>query len=198
MTDSSASLTATDLIAAASQTLTEAHYQQIVRTFPAWDTATSRLFEDEFNVVGVSVFDTCGELVKMWPDLQGSLVDVISKRVGHEEAKAWDGYLVLLSPGLAPSDSTAIKAIRYNTIRLRKLVATGDELRRPSDVERVLRPLLPFGQEDAIISNASALDLLPRLLTALGIPAQTTETLVKAFKEQAPMLERLHTLRGQK
>ena len=195
MTDSS--LTATDLIATASQTLIGGHYTQIVRTFPAWDTATSRLFEDEYSVVGVTVFDTCGELVRMWPDLQGSLVDLISKRVGHEEAKAWDGYLVLLSPGIAPSESSAINSIRYNTVRLRKLVGTGDELHRPADVERVLRPLLPFGPEQASLNKASALDLLPGLLAPNGIPESTTAALVNAFKEQAPMLERLHRMRGE-
>ena len=196
MTNSSAGFTATDLIAAASQALTDGGYQQIARRFQEWDTPTSRLFEDEYNVVGIVVFDTCGELLREWPDLQGSLVDVISRHVGLEESKTWDGYLVLLSTGLAPSEGAAIDAVRYNTARLRKLIATGDDLRSPTDVERVLRPLLPLSLERANVSQKSALDLLPQLLADQGIPKENTQTLVDAFREQSPLMERLHQMRS--
>jgi|ERR1017187_7574803 hypothetical protein len=119
-------LTATDLIAAASSALAEGGYHQVTRRFEDWDTPTSRLFEDEYNIVGLVVFDTCGDLLRSWADLQGSLVDVISRNVGREESKAWDGYLALLSLGFASSESAALDAVRYNTTRLRKLVATAD------------------------------------------------------------------------
>ena len=195
MTDSSTGSTTTDLIAAASQALTDGGYQQIDRRLPDWDTPTSRLFEDEYNVVGIVVFDTCGELLQAWPDLQGSLVDVISRHVGQEESKSWDGYLVLLTSGLAPSEDARIETVRYNTARLRKLVATGDDLRNPTDVERVLRPLLPLGQERATLSQESALDILPKLLADQGVPKETTQLLVDAFREQSPLLERLHQQR---
>jgi hypothetical protein len=196
MTNSSIGFTPTDLIAAASQTLTDGGYHQAAGRFQEWDTPSARLFENEYNVVGIAVFDTCGELLGTWPDLQGSLVDVISRHIGHEESKSWDGYLVLLSPGLAPSEGAAIEAVRYNTTRLRKLVATGDDLRSPTDVERILRPLLPLGQEQANLSQGSALDLLPRLLADQGIPNETTQLLVDAFREQSPLLERLHQQRS--
>ncbi len=196
MSQSSIGLTSTDLIAAASQALKDGGYQQISRRFKDWDTPTSRLFEDEYNVVGIVIFDTCGELLRAWPDLQGSLVDVISGQVGHEEGKSWDGYLVLLTAGVAPSEDAGIEAVRYNTTRLRKLVATGDDLRSLTDVDRVLRPLLPLGQERASLSQESALDLLPKLLADQGIPKETTQLLVDAFREQAPLLERLHQQRG--
>jgi len=61
-------------------------------------------------------------------------VNVISENIGHAEWKAWDGYLVLLTPGLAPSEEANIEAVRYDTTRLRKLVATGEDLRNPTDV----------------------------------------------------------------
>ena len=192
MTSSSARFTSTSLVAAASQTLAAGGYQQIHDMFPQWDTPTSRLFEDKYNVVGVVVFDTCSELLQAWPDLQGSLVNVISRYVGREESKSWDGYLVLLTPGFAASEDVAIEAVRYNTTRLRKLVATGDDLQNPTDVERVLRPLLPLGQERAKLSQEPALDLLPKLLADQGIPKETTQLLVNAFREQLPLLERLH------
>jgi len=197
VTNSSAGFTPTDLIAAASQALKAGGYQQIPRSVQEWDTPTSRLFEDEYNVVGIVVFDTCAELLRAWPDLQGSLVDVISRHVGQGESKSWDGYLVLLTPGLAPSEDAGIEAVRYNTTRLRKLVATGDDLRSPTEVERVLRPLLPLGQDRASLSQESALDLLPQLLAGQGIPKETTQLLVDAFREQSPLLERLHQQRGE-
>lgn len=196
MTDSSTTgLTPTDLIAAASEALTAGGYQEVRERIPEWDTPTSRLFEDEYNVVGIAVSDTCGELVRTWPDLQGSLVDVISRHIGQGESKSWDGYLVLLTPGLAPSEDAEIDAIRYNTTRLRKIVATGDDLRTSADVERVLRPLLPLGQEQTSLREESALDLLPRLLADQGIPIETTQLLVDAFRDQSPVLERLHQQR---
>ncbi len=144
MSSSAAGFTSTDLIAIASQVLAGGGYQQIRGRFSEWDTSTSRLFEDEYNVVGLVVFDTCGELLRAWPDLQGSLVEVISRHVGQGESKSWDGYLVLLSPGFAASEDVAIEAIRYNTTRLRKLIGTGEDLQDPMGVERVLRPLLPL------------------------------------------------------
>jgi len=192
MTSSSAAFTPTDLIAAASEALSAGGYEQIRERFSDWDTPTSRLFEDEYNVVGIVVFDTCGELLRKWPDLQGSLVNVISRHVGLGESKSWDGYLVLMTPGLAPSEDAEIEAVRYNTTRLRKLVATGDDLRSPTDVERVLRPLLPLRQEGATLAEKSALDLLPKLLVNQGISTETTQLLIDAFREQSPLLERLH------
>ena len=185
-------LTSTNLIAAASQLLINGGYHQISQRFEKWDTSTSRLFEDEYNVVGIGIFDTCGELLQTWPDLQGSLVDVISSQVGHEEGKSWDGYLVLLTPSAAPSKHAELEAVRYNTTRLRKLVATGDELQSPTDVERVLRRLLPLSQESANLSQESALDLLPKLLADQGIPKETTQLIVDAFRNQSPLLDRLH------
>ena len=117
---------------------------------------------------------------------------MISSQVGREEAKSWDGYLVLLTPSVAPSESARLEAVRYNTTRLRKLVATGDDLQSPTDVERVLRRLLPLSPESANLSPESALDLLPKLLADQGIPKDTTELIVDAFRKQSPLLERLH------
>jgi hypothetical protein len=188
-------LTTTDLIATASEALAQGNYQRITNRFPEWETTSSRLFEDAYNVVGLVVFDTCGELLRTWAELQGKLVDVISKHIGQGEAKSWDGYLVLLTYGLSPSSESEIETVRYNTTRLRKIVATGEDIRTTADVERVLRPLLPLGPSDAKVGRTAVLDLLPNLLASEGIPQQTTKTLVDAFREQASPLERLHKLR---
>lgn len=195
MTGDSVSLTSTDMIAAASEMLSLAGYRRATDHLQRWNTVTSRLFEDEYNVVGIVVFETCNELIQTWPDLQGSLVKLMSEHVGQGEGKSWDGYLVLLTSGVATSQEAELESIRYNTARLRKIVGTGDELRSITDVRRILRPLLPLEEVQAAVDNASALDVLPGLLAVQGIAEETTRLLVEAFRDQAPLIERLHTSR---
>lgn len=196
MTPSTVPLTPTALIAASSSVLEAGGYQLIGKGFPEWSTPSTRLFEDEYNVVGLAVFTTCAELLRSWADLQGALVEVISRQVGRAENKAWDGYLVLLTAGMAPSGDSDIEAIRYDTARLRKLVATGEDLSGAGDVERLLRPLLPLRTEQGSITQGSALDLLPELLAEGGINRDTTAVLVKSFIDQKPLMEALHRNRG--
>lgn len=198
MTNPTGGFTTTDLMAAAAKTLTDGGYRQVELRMPGWDTPTSRIFEDEYNVVGVTIWETCAELLESWPDAQGDLVSVISKYVGREDSKSWDGYLVLLSPGLASSEGTQLDTIRYNTTRLRKLVAVGDDLQEPSDVGRVLRALLPLAEAHDELKTQSALDLLPRLLKERDIEEETTNLLIETFREQGPLLERLHQRGGRR
>jgi hypothetical protein len=87
-------MTPTDLIASSTSVLAAGGYQPIREGFPEWNTTTTRLFEDKYNVVGIAVFTTTADLLQSWADLQGALVDVISRHVGQMENKAWDGYLV--------------------------------------------------------------------------------------------------------
>jgi hypothetical protein len=197
MTDSSLGYTTTDLIVTVSQVLLEGGYRQIDGGFPEWSTPTSRLFEDEYSVVGIAIFETCNDLMQAWPDVQAMLVDVISRYVGSQESKSWDGYLVLLTPGLASSESDFVERVRYDTTRLRKLVATGDDLKLPTDVERVVQPLLPLRPERVSLGQESALDLLPKLLAAQQIPQEVTQVLVDSFRQQSPLLEQLHRQRGE-
>jgi hypothetical protein len=150
------------------------------------------LFEDKYNVVGIAVFATTAELLQSWADLQGALVEVISHYVGRSENKAWDGYLVLLTAAIAPDSDHNIEDVRSDTTRLRKLVATGEDLTSPGDVERLLRPLLPLRDQQGSIGQGTALDLLPQLLKEQGIDEATTKGLVKSFTEQEPLIEALH------
>jgi hypothetical protein len=182
----------TELIASASQELMGADFEQVKGKSADWETPSTRLFENRDSIVGLAAFETCGELLKTWTDSQGSLVDLISRSVGSQESKSWDGYLVLLTPAPAIGDIDAIDMVRYNTSRLRKLVATGTDLRSPGDVVRVLRPLLPLRSERVGSESESALDLLPQLLAADQIPKGVTQLLVNAYQNQESMLERLH------
>jgi len=183
-------------MASSSSTLEDGGYQRITSGFPEWNTSTTRLFEDEYNVVGVAVFASCGELLSSWAELQSSLVEVISRQVGSAESKAWDGYLVLLTAGVAPSENLEIEEVRYDTTRLRKLVLTGDDLREADDVERLLRTLLPLPDERRSIGQTSALDRLPDLLVSHGVKREITALLVDAYRDQKPLMETLHRNRG--
>lgn len=191
MTLPNAAPTSTDLMAACVNVLESGGYRSIREGFPDWTSSDARLFEDEYNVVGVAVFGTCAELRRSWPNLQASLIDLISAKVGLSD-KSWDGYLVLLSPGTAPTEELEIEEIRRDTTRLRKLVATGEDIRVANDVARVLRPLLPLATISGWLEGTSALDQLPDLLAENGIERGTTALLVRAFLSQHSMIEALH------
>ncbi len=198
MTHPHSQLTVTELIAASMHVLQKDGYLSIRHGYPEWNTASARLFEDEYSVVGVAAFATCGELLRSWAELQGALVDVMSRKVGASESKAWDGYLVLFTPAIAPSDDDSLEAIRYDTMRLRKLVATGDDLTSAGDVERLLRPLLPLQLKRGEIQQGSVLELLPDILAERKIDRATTTLLVDAFLNQKPLMDALHQSRNLK
>ena len=195
MTQNSASPTPTGLLTKATSLLIDAGYERVTGVADAWDSSTSRLFEDDYNVVGIAVVDTCADLLQSWPDLQSSLAEVITEHIAATEGKAWDGYLVLLTTGVAPSERAALDAVRYDTSRLRKLVATGEDLTIDADVERVLRPLIPMKLDSGQLEVDSTFALLPELLAEQAIPTEETNALIKAFSEQASLMDRLHEVR---
>lgn len=188
-------LTTTDILAAASEYLTDAGYRRIDSVDLGKLAKTgARLFEDAYGIVAVVVYDTWRELSESWPEAQAALVEVISQYVGQSEAKAWDGYLVLYAPSVLASEARFEPTeIRYNTSRVRKLVAAGDELRTLSDVERSLLPLLPLEADVELKDQESALEVLPELLSQRGLPQQAVRVVIQAFLEQLPILESLHS-----
>jgi hypothetical protein len=188
-------LSATGLLAKATDLLESCGYAAPQIETSDWDTATSRLFEDKYGVVGLVVFPTCRELLDSWIDRQQSLVLLMSRFLLTSEGKAWDGYLVLLTPASAPSERSTIEAIRYDTSRVRKLVATGDELSTDADVERVLRPLMPMTPQTGVSDSGSVLELVPRLLTTFSIPDTVSEELVSAFRTRSPLMDAIHKAR---
>jgi hypothetical protein len=193
------SLTTTDLLATASEILEAGGYRRIERPRGAeLPTPITRLFEDPYGIVAVVVYDTWRDLSAAWVDAQAALVELISEHVGGMEAKAWEGYLILLTPGVPDADAR-IEAteIRYDTSRVRKLLATGDEIKGLADVERALLPLLPLGPESQVDEQESVLDMLPALLSRRGIPEDAVRVAIDAFREQQPIVERLHVYRTQ-
>lgn len=191
-------LTATQLLAAATEVLTDSGYAQVpVPLDGSHGTPTSRIFEDAYGIVAIHVFDTWTQLSEQWHIAQGQLVDLISDHLRRPEPKAWEGYLVLLTPGLLPAnDRTTINQVRGDTNRVRKLVATGDDLGTLDEVRGTLLPLLPLAIDDPMSAQSGLLELLPELLSENDIPRDVTEVVVDAFIANDSIVERLHSSRS--
>lgn len=191
------SLTATQLLAVASDLLGGSGYvEATIDTDDERGTRVSRVFEDAYGIVAVHVFDSWQQLAERWHVAQGQLVDLISAHLRSPEPKAWEGYLVLLTPGLLPAaDIVAVNELRNDTNRVRKIVATGGDLGTLDDVRGALLPLLPLTLESSTASRTGVLELLPDLLANGGISRAVTSAVVDAFTANDSILERLHTLR---
>lgn len=190
----SSSLTTTDIIAAATECLSSAGYSVVeLDKTQAWTRRPARLFEDPYSVVGVVVFDTWADLSKGWGDAQAGLVESMSAYVGRTEPKAWDGYLVLFTPAILPREETArAQSIKYDTTRLRKLLATGSDLTTLAAVSDTLLPLLPVREHSPSGTQESALDALPRLLGKRGFEEETIRDMIRAFRDQRSLMDALH------
>jgi len=186
-------LTATQILASASETLTDGGYTRIEGELGGkFSAGSTRLFEDPYALVAVVVFETWRELEASWPEAQGAFVDLISNFVTASDAKAWDGYIVLLTPALmSPETKSQATDIRYDTSRVRKLVGSGDELKSLSDIDRVLLPLLPLDSESDVQERESVLNQLPNLLSGQGVPQGAVRAIVDAFVQQRALMERL-------
>ena len=187
-------LTTTRLIAAASNTLLSNGYHQVSVSLGEFSDSVARVFEDEYGIVAVLVFETWSDLRNKWPISQDLLVSLMSQHIRKTEAKAWEGYLVLLTPSTPGSDAQLqADQIRYDTLRVRKLVGTGDDLQELSSVERVLLPVLPLKTSAGTTrEESSLLSILPTSLARKGIPEEATRFLVRAIREGRSLLEALH------
>lgn len=189
-------LTQTGLFAAATEFLLEADYRPVPENVVAeYGLESGRVFEDPYGVVAVIVYGTWEQLWGSWPDHQEALVSLMSAYVPSAEAKAWEGYLVLLTlGGVSEEAELGANEIRYDMSRVRKLVGIGDELRSLSDLERVLRPLLPIRPRALPSGSESALDLLPDLVSSAELSADVVRTAITAFVESRPIVEAIHDL----
>jgi hypothetical protein len=176
--------------------LTANGYVEVSSPVESSTTPSPRLYEDAYGIVAIYAFDTWYQLREQWHVAQGQLVDLISVSLRRAEPKAWEGYLVLLTPGRVPlEDATALNAIRGDISRVRKLVATGNDLVALDDVRTALLPLLPLSVDVPASGQAGLLDLLPDLLGHDGIPRNVTNAVIDAFTANESVLERLHDLR---
>lgn len=156
-----------------------------------------RLFEDQFGVVAVCEFETWSALKEGWAAAQGRFSELVGKAIGRGEPKAWDAYLVLVTPTPIPSGDREVAAsIRYDVARTRKLLITGDQALTTGELEEALLPLLPLTEIQAADADPDILGELPRVLSKFDVPQTEASTVVDAFKRQRPLLEALHSLRG--
>lgn len=189
-------LTTSQLLAAASETLTSGGYEA-VPTPTDWSHSNCRFFEDPYGIVAVFTYETWSSLAGTWHEAQGSLVELISTYLAKPEPKSWEGYLVLLTPSAVPLDSRSeLAEIRYDTGRVRKLVATGEDLETLEQVEQALLPLLPLVVEAQVEAGEALLGRLPSLLEPQGIDPSATRLVVEAFGRNESILEQLHAGRG--
>lgn len=186
-------LTSTNLLAAASEQLTAANYRQVDEPLdPAWRARNVRVFEDAYSIVAIVIYDTWQDLAGGWEATQSAFVELMAKHLSSSDAKAWEGYLVLLTAAIPPPDSRqTVARIRRDTSRVRKLLATGDDLKSVVDVEQTLLPLLPLNVAGQNEPPQSVLDLLPPLLERKGIRPDDSRVLISAFRDQQPLLEKL-------
>lgn len=190
-------MTSTDLLASASSILESGAYKRVQDAdIQRWPVQNVRLFEDNYHLVALVVYDTWDKLLSNWSDAQTALVELMSNHMANSDPKAWDGYLVLLTTGVpSAEDRKKVDDIRYDTTRVRKLVATSEDLMTIGDVKRVLQSLLPLEARLRLEVGESILDILPSLLMQRGLEERYVKTIVKAFREREPIVERLHTAR---
>ncbi len=190
-------LSTTQLLAAASDFLGAGGYRRIEEDRRGkWPAESVRLFEDAYGIVAIVVYETWRELLSGWPNAQEALVELMSRHMSASDAKAWDGYLVLMTSAVMSSETRGRSTdIRYDTSRVRKLLAAGDELKSVADVGRVVLPLLPLELEMDLLKQEAPLDVLPDLLSKKGIPEASVRALVEAFSQQQSLIDRLHSFR---
>ena len=195
MSPDGSSLSASSMIALASETLSLNGYR-VVRDMTEMTKFGDQalLAEDAYSVISVVAFETWQQLEKDWAEAQADLVDLLARRLSRSAPKAWDGYLVLLCAG-EPEDSVDIDRIERDTTRVRKIVATGTRLRTSADVARVLDLLLPLELPNELSALEDVLEALPSLMEKTVDPAKL-RIVIDAFREAEPPLERLHESGG--
>ena len=199
MTTGGTSVTLTALVAQAAETLEDAGFQTVdPAETGGWRASATRVYEDAYTIVCIAAYETWGHLSSRWLEDQATVVDLISKHFVHTEAKAWDGYLVLLTPSAVPeSDRSTAISIQRDTLHLRKLVADGGELRTVGAVRQTLLPLLPI-EEPYALEPRNVLDALVPLLTRHGVDEESAKVAIAAFRSQRSIIAELHALTERK
>ena len=188
-------LTVTNLAAATSDALHSAGFMKVsTNASDDWKAAVVRVYEDEYSIVCVAIYETWADLNSNWTFDQANLVDLMSRNIVRTDPKAWEGYLVLLTPSIVPSSEReqAIH-IQRDTRHLRKLLADGGELNEIDDVTRLLLPLMPLEERGALISQ-NILDALPEVLSKRGVDKEIARVAIAAFRAQRPIIPEVHAL----
>ena len=194
MTSGDSQFTVTTLVAAASEILEGAGFKVVnASATGTWRATEARVYEDAFCIVCIAVYETWKDLWSLWADDQATLVGLISKHFSRTDAKAWDGYLVLLTPSVVPTAARHdAVAVQRNTVHVRKLFGSGDELQTVDAVRRTLLPLLPL-EGDQALQQWNVLDNLPPVLARHGVDEAASQVAITAFREQRSIIEEIHS-----
>lgn len=194
-----AGITTTDMLSAARETLLANGFTEVtLYHLDRIDLSNQGLYEDSYSLVAIVVFETWSDLFHEWPDAQASFVDLISGHISRDENKTWDCYLLLWTPDFVPHDkSEERQAIRYDTGRVRKLIASGGEIRELGDISTALLPLLPITESASASTEESVLDQIPELLASQELPWLTIRAVVDAFHKRESLVEALHNVGGE-
>jgi hypothetical protein len=187
-------LTLSTIAAAAKECLAQSGYRILGETSEkiVAHSSIAGMFEDEYGLVGLALFESWPSLVDSWADAQSVVVARMSAGLTRSEAKAWDGYLVLLTPGIVPPEGLReLTRIRYNTTRVRKLVGAGEDLKTVTDVRRVLLPLLPTTVAN-VAPSQNVFELFQNVMERRGITRESTRPLVEAFQRRESMVQALY------
>lgn len=187
-------LTGSNLLAGVSELLEKGGYRRVGDDkMGKWSSSHARVFEDTYGIVAVIVYESIKQLLSEWTEAQSSLVGIISKYVDRTEAKASEGYLVLLTPAELPTtDRDAAMRIRYDTGRVRKLLGTGEDLHSLQDLQTIVAPLLPLDIGPGASPTESSLDALPKLLAQHGIAESSVRVLVEAYRSHELLVEAIY------
>lgn len=190
MTDHT-TLTTTQLLAEAKTTLASNGFTEVtLYRLQGIDSSNQCIFEDSYSLVAIVAFELWSNLIDEWHKAQTSFVELTSNHISEKEKKIWDCYLVLWTPDMAPMDQgDKKKTIRYDTGRVRKLIASGEDIREIADVKIALLPLLPIGENFCRSSEASVLDRIPDLLKSDELTKETIKLVIDAFEKQEPLFE---------
>lgn len=147
-----------------------------------------RVFEDDRSIVGLVLYQTWEELESNWPAAQAVMVELMSEKVRPNDPKSWDGYLVLLTVDESARAGSVTK-IKNDTSRLRKLVATGREMKTMASVKDALRPVLPFDMASSVASSTALTDRIPEMLEDHGIERSLATAAIMSFQENRSPME---------
>jgi hypothetical protein len=159
------------------------------------DSVNQRIFEDAYSVGMLAFFEDWRSLKKNWIEIQTSLIEKISTVFSQSDRKSWEVYLVMYTPGRVPPAETAeLKAIRYDTHRVRKLLSVGEDLRELADVETSLLPLLPIQDNTQLTPGQDLLKRLSEVIGSNGLEARLIKTAVQAFESGESIASAIHEI----
>ena len=116
-------------------------------------------------------------------------MDLISKYFSRGDAKAWEGYLVLVTLEDPIANDYTLDRIRRDTTRVRKLIITGRSLSTIEGVRSALLPLLPLFDINTRAGMERITDRLPGLLSRQGVPEDLAVEVVRAFNDNRSPME---------